>query len=156
LQYGIVTNVSENKPKEDAGNNPDGEGAGGAGSGGGQLSGAYGYIINGKSGRSSVNGAVLNAKKGPAAFVFKNGQLDSIRALEKLNKVTLYEAGYVLDGAGNRYLLAGGVNIYQMSGGEYKLLSLKQALTLKLTFTAYYDKPESDGGRIRILLADQP
>ena len=61
----------------------------------------------------------------------------------------------MLDASGNRYLLAGSASIYQHTGGEYKLLSTKQALELKTTFTAYYDKPENYGGRIRILIADQ-
>ena len=148
LQYGIITSFSETYPvtNYDEEGNPI--------STTGQLSGTYSHIINGKSATSSVTGAVLHGIKGPAAFVFKNNQLDSLKALEKLSKVTPYEAGYVLDSSGNRYLLAGSASIYQMSGGEYKLLSLKQALELKTTFTAYYDKPESDGGRIRILIAD--
>ncbi|MCL1905761.1 MAG: S-layer homology domain-containing protein [Clostridiales bacterium] len=148
LQYGIITEVSENRPVVSTDEN-------GRQSSSGQLSGNYSYIINGNSSSSSVSGAVLHAQKGPAALGFKNGKLDSVKALEKLSKVTLYEAGYVLDGAGERYMLAGAVSIYQRAaGGEYKLLSLKQALELNTTFTAYYDKPEGDGGRIRLLIAD--
>ena len=147
LQYGIITDFSETYPVTTEGEN-------GRSTTTGQLSGNYSHIINGKSATSSVAGAVLNAKKGPAAFVFKNNQLDSLRALEKINKVTLYEAGYVLDSSGERYLLAGGASIYKLNNNEYQLLSLRQALELKTTFTAYYDKPESDGGRIRILIAD--
>jgi hypothetical protein len=148
LQYGIITAVNETWPITSV--DPET----GRSTTSGQLSGNYSYVINGKNATSNVPSAVLNAKKGPAAFVFKNNQLDSLKALEKLSKVTLYEAGYVLDSSGNRYMLAGGASVYQFSSGEYKLLSLKQALELKTTFAAYYDKPESDGGRIRILIAD--
>ncbi|MCL1976150.1 MAG: hypothetical protein FWG61_08330 [Firmicutes bacterium] len=161
LQYGIITEIRENKAQKsdnlgDDSTGQDGNTAGSneGSSGSGQLSGSYNYIINGKSSVSNISGAVLNAKKGPAAFIFKNGQLDSVKALEKIQKVTLYEVGYVLDSLGNRYLLSNFPSIYKQNGSEYQLLSLKKALELKTSFTAYYDKPESYGGRIRILIAE--
>ena len=155
LQYGIITAVNESKPsasdsQSSSGDNTDTSGS----SGGGTLSGFYSYVLDGKNGSSNVNGAVLNGQKGPAALMFKNGQLDSVKALEEVKKVKLYEAGYVLDSAGNRYLLAANTSIYQASGGEYKLLSQQQAMDLHTTFTAYYDKPQNEGGRVRILIAD--
>ncbi|MCL1816285.1 MAG: S-layer homology domain-containing protein [Clostridiales bacterium] len=147
LQYGIITDVVETRPVTTTNEN-------GVTNTSGIYSGTYSHIINGKSAVSGVTGVVLNAKKGPAAFVFKNNQLNSVKALESLKKVTLYEAGYVLDASGDRYLLAGNASIYHYKNGEYRLLSLKQALELQTTFTAYYDKAESAGGRIRILIAE--
>ena len=165
LQYGIITDFSEDKnmtSSNNARNESEDSSDGTSGNTNGtktetgelRLSGTYSYIINGKNASSSVSGAILHAQKGPAAFVLKGNQLDSVRALEKMTKVTLYEAGYVLNSSGDRYLLGSSASIYQHSNGEYKLLSLRQALELKTTFTAYYDKPESYGGRIRILIAE--
>ncbi|MCL2496607.1 MAG: S-layer homology domain-containing protein, partial [Clostridiales bacterium] len=154
LQYGIITAVSEDRSYVSSG------GSGGGSDGGGEsyrelrMSGTYSYILNGKSGSISINGSLLHAEKGPAALTFKSGQLSSVKALTALRNTTLFSTGFVLDKDNNRYLMSGNASIYQLINGEYKLLSIKQAQELNRTFTAYYDKPEKDGGRIRLLIAE--
>gem|GEM_PF-3149247 len=162
LQYGIITAVNEDRTYSGGTGNGSDNGGSGDGSSGSdanqrgdlRMSGSYSYVLNGKSSSASVNGSLLHAEKGPAALTFKSGQLHSVKALTALRNVKVFATGYVLDKDNNRYLMGGTVSIYQYVNGEYKLLSLKQAQELNHTFTAYYDKPEKDGGRIRILIAE--
>lgn len=157
LGYGILTEVNETRPGSSSSTgSSDGEESESSesSSSGTAISGSYSYVVNGKNGTANL-GTALHVEKGVYAFIFKNGQLDTLRPMEELTKVTLNSAGFVLDRSGNRYMLSTNVSIYQHTGSEYKLLSLKQALELDTTFTAYYDKPEADGGRVRVLIADE-
>ena len=51
-----------------------------------------------------------------------------------------------------RYSLADDVAVYELRGGKYYLSSLARAEESGKSLTAWYDKPETAGGRIRVIL----
>ena len=56
--------------------------------------------------------------------------------------------------AGNRsYTLSDQVLVYERRGSQYYLSSLARAESGGFTLTAWYDKAESEGGRIRVIVA---
>ena len=56
--------------------------------------------------------------------------------------------------AGNRsYTLSDQVLVYERRGSQYYLSSLARAESGGVTLTAWYDKAESEGGRIRVIVA---
>ena len=56
--------------------------------------------------------------------------------------------------AGNRkYSLSDSVVVYEQRGSQYYLSSLGRAQSGEFTLTAWYDKAETAGGRIRVIVA---
>ena len=52
-----------------------------------------------------------------------------------------------------RYTLSDQVLVYERRGGQYLLSTLARAQEGDFTLTAWYDKPEAQGGRIRVIVA---
>ena len=58
--------------------------------------------------------------------------------------------------AGNRkYTLAGQVVVYEKRGSQYFLSSLSRAQNGGFTLTAWYDREDSQGGRVRVIVAQE-
>ena len=55
---------------------------------------------------------------------------------------------------GKTYLLSDKVVVYKKSGSTYMKIPLTEAIENKYRVSAYYDRPEASGGRVRILMAD--
>ena len=54
---------------------------------------------------------------------------------------------------GNKYKLSDKVVVYKNTGIQtYDKISLNDAISGSYTYTAYYDRAESSGGRIRIII----
>ena len=51
-----------------------------------------------------------------------------------------------------RYTLSDNVAVYEQRGGQYFLSSLARAEESQASLTAWYDKAESDGGRVRVIV----
>ena len=55
--------------------------------------------------------------------------------------------------AGNqKYTLSDSVLVYELRDGRYYLSSLARAEDSTATVTAYYDRAESSGGRVRVIV----
>ena len=58
--------------------------------------------------------------------------------------------------AGNRsYTLADHVLVYELRGSQYFLSSLSRAQNGDFTLTAWYDKVDAQGGRVRVIVAQE-
>ena len=134
-EYGIITSVDEQSSDM-------------------SLSGSYSYLVNGEKQTISTNGKTLGASSGPARLTIKDGQLDSVRALDQIkNPDSVTQLGVTKDD--ESWLFADDCAVYLYQNLQYSLLSLTE---LRNNFdayniTCYYDKDTDDGGRIRIIVA---
>ena len=56
--------------------------------------------------------------------------------------------------SGNKtYTISDSVAVYEVRNGNYYYTSLERVTGGDYTLTGYYDKAESEGGRIRVILA---
>lgn len=116
------------------------------------VSGNYVYDANGTPG--SVTGKVYNVKKGP--FLLKQDE-DGIDKFANLTKVELTVVdGYTAYAANRKYAVSEAVVVYELRDDDkYYLSSLGVVTDGSFTLTGWYDKAESDGGRIRVVIATQ-
>ena len=133
--YGMVTKVTESKTE--------------AG-----LSSSYNCNVDGQDAVASFQNAVLNLKIGPAMFIKEKGQIVDISMLWSLNKtIASVEGNWLETTDGERYMLADNVCVYSQKGSNVRI-PLEQLQKQDFTkFTAYYDKEQDAGGRIRVIMA---
>ena len=90
-------------------------------------------------------------KKGPVVV------MGNVQAPDKIRQLTEVEAARVSGNtvtAGNRtYLMSDNVLVYEYRGGDYYLSSLARVREGGFTLTGWYDKAESAGGRLRVIVA---
>ena len=69
--------------------------------------------------------------------------------------VETVDGGAVLGTDGKQYTLSETAVYYVRTGSaEYQLSSLARVQAGDYDLTAWYDKPENEGGRIRVIIAD--
>ena len=90
-------------------------------------------------------------KKGPVVV------MGNVQAPDKIRQLTEVEAARVSGNtvtAGNRtYLMSDNVLVYEYRGGDYYLSSLDRVKDGGYELSAWYDRSEKDGGRIRVIVA---
>lgn len=78
---------------------------------------------------------------------------------ERMYSLTATQSGEIVGNqfvSGNkRYTLSDDVVVYERRGSQYYLSSLARAQSGDFTLTAWYDKAESEGGRIRVVVAKE-
>lgn len=142
FEYGIVTNVTTSS------------------SGGGAMSTTmrqYTCDAGGKTYTSSINygGAITGAA--PAGFAVSNGSINSIVKLTAAGQVTEVGDGTVTI-SGSDVLVSDKVVVYKYSGTSDRTFTIMPLSELRTNLssysvTAYRDKTEARGGRVRVLLA---
>ena len=81
----------------------------------------------------------------------------SVERLYNLTPVDVetVDGGAVLGTDGKQYTLSETAVYYVRTGSaEYQLSSLARVQAGDYDLTAWYDKPENEGGRIRVIIAD--
>ena len=121
--------------------------------GGFVVSSSYTYDVGGKEMVFGSADTVFNAKKGPCQV-----RMDSdtnIERLSNLNQRKLVSvSGNTAVGTDNRqYALSETVAYYVVVNGEYQLTTLSRIQSGDYSLTGWYDKDESSGGRIRVIVA---
>lgn len=119
-------------------------------SSGTSVSGNYVYDIGGAAGVYASASSSFGATKGPARFTMEKGSLSAIVNLKSV-KFTGLDGNTGLAGS-TSYTLADNVAVYEVQGGDYYLSSLDRVRS-GFSLTGWYDKTESSGGRIRVILA---
>jgi hypothetical protein len=134
-QYGVITSASEERT-----------------TGGNQtsISSSYTYDIGGQSYSLNLDSTILHVSEGPARFRIENGTVDSVRNLTSVSLDSI--AGMNGYSSNQPYTLSEDVAVYELRGGDYHYSSLGIAKDGGYTMTGYYDKPESKGGRIRVIV----
>ena len=131
--YGVITSVSEiNSPASMT------------------TAGTYVYDTAGTT--QTISGStVYNVKTGPFMMKTDDGQIDRLVNLTEV-KLTAAEGNTAY--AGNRqYTIWDDVLVYEVRDGKYYPTSLALVTGGDYTLTGWYDKDQTDGGRIRVILA---
>ncbi|NLT58519.1 MAG: S-layer homology domain-containing protein [Clostridiales bacterium] len=118
------------------------------------LSGLYRYDLAGTAGSATTSGLLLRAVPGPAGFSFNGaGQLLGILNLVKIEgSVAQLGAASLTTDKGVRHKLSGSVAVYDVSGVDPRYSSIDELLEQgHSSITAYADKPEAEGGLIRVI-----
>lgn len=117
------------------------------------LQGTYTYNIGGRDQVFPVNGKRYSVKEGPFCLMTDGQSVKNMKNLSRLDQVTL-EGSSVLQGA-RRYTLAddAAYYLYDRSEKTYTLSTRSLVLAADSTPEAWYDQSDSDGGRVRIVLA---
>lgn len=113
----------------------------------------YKYLIDGVSNTLATDSASsLNLTEGPSGFVIGSDGLVSSYAL---TGVTVSSIGInTVQSNNTKYTLASKYSVYLYVNKEYVLTTLDKVNNLaKYDVQAYYDKPTSLGGRIRVIIA---
>lgn len=121
--------------------------------GGFVVSSSYTYDVGGKEMVFGSADTVFNAKKGPCQV-----RMDSDTNIERLSNLDQRKldsvSGNIAVGTDNRqYALSETVAYYVVMNGEYQLTTLSRIQGGDYTLTGWYDKDESAGGRIRVIVA---
>lgn len=140
-QYGVITDVQEINVTLPTG--------------GFQLSSAYTYDLGGQELVFGSSTAVYNLQTGPCQIKMDGDA--SVERLYNLTQVKLDGASqpgnYALGTDGRKYALSEHLVVYVYENGTYRLSNLDRALEGEYTLTGWYDKSESSGGRIRVIVA---
>ena len=117
------------------------------------LSSSYTYDVGGQELVFGSASAVYNLSVGPCQV-----KMDTDSSIERLVNLTQRRltsvSGTVAVGNDNReYTVSETVAVYEVVGGEYQLSSLARVTGGDYTLTGWYDKAESAGGCIRVIVA---
>ncbi len=121
------------------------------------ISSTYNCDINGNEVIvSKSNGAYTNIDAGdPSQFEMDNNSIASIKSLSKISsKISEVNEISLKTSDGNTYLLSEDVIVYEKNNySGYKIIPLSDLIgNENYIFNAYYDKSESNGGRIRVII----
>ncbi len=111
------------------------------------------YLSNGS---EKSTGTFFTVK--PKTFVrldLKGSQVNGIHTINSVGDVKEFTATYIKDSKGNVYTISDTVQVYTVDYNfNYNLSTLTEAVTnsSKYSVTAYYDKKDEDGGRVRIIV----
>ena len=133
--YGVVTDVSEQSSNELM-----------------LTSGTYVYDAGGVAGQ--ITGSrVYNVKEGPFLLKRNGAEIDRFANLTEVKGDSV--DGNILYAGSRQYTIAEDALVYELRDGDYYLSSLALVTGGGFTLTGWYDKPEREGGRIRVVLAEQ-
>ena len=123
------------------------------------ASSSYECDVNGtKMTLTKSNGFYSNLDAGkPASFEISNNKLISIKALSVVDtKITDINEIYIKISSGESYLLSSDIVVYERDYSGYKVIPLSDIIgNDNYSLKAYYDKSESRGGRIRVIVATE-
>ena len=90
--------------------------------------------------------------KGPIVIEKEGNSITKIKSLEKVGGQIVDINGVTLENSKEEtYKISENVLIYSVKDGTYMKMTLEDALSGEYTISAYYDKPEKEGGRIRVI-----
>jgi len=118
------------------------------------LSSVYIYDIAGTPGVLQMNDAIWFLKTGPSMFIMKDKTIEAITALTRIDSaVTAVNPLAVKTSDGKTYKVSAHLTAYKLMNGVYTATNADDALSCK-TVHAYYDKPETEGGCVRVIVGD--
>lgn len=113
----------------------------------------FSYVINGVPGVYSANISV-NVEKGPCAVIYNGGKISSFRSLTGRGVTSMTSYSAALQGQGTMEF-SDSVQVYVRDGDDYYLSSRMNISLDTHTVRAYYDDSIENGGRIRVLVAEE-
>ncbi len=131
-QYGVLTEVNEAAI-------------------GMSLMAVYTYDVGGVPGQYNSTKSVWNLETGPCQVKLDGKTVDRIYNLTEV-KLSSVSEGKALSG-NQTYTLADSVAVYELRDKTYYLTDLSRVNTGGYTLTGWYDRAESEGGRVRVIVA---
>ncbi len=131
--YGVVTSSTETESQEYM-----------------STSGTYVYDAGGVTG-TVKGGKIYNVSKGPFVLKMDEGEVDRFANLDSV-KITDVD-GNTAYAQNRKYTISEDVLVYELKNGDYYLSSLNVVTAGEYSLTGYYDRPENEGGRIRVIIA---
>ena len=128
--YGIMTDIEENG-----------------------SSGSYEYVSNGETATLRSTGTAYNIEKGAFGMMQVDGQITTMVNLSEVRLSNIAADNTAEDTSGTTRLLSDTVQIYESRDGEYYLTSAALLDSKSYTLRGFYDKSQSSGGRIRVVIA---
>lgn len=111
----------------------------------------YQYDVNGTSYTIPNSSTRFRVSSGPIQIIGETSDPERMFSLTATSPGQIQGNLFV---AGNRkYTLSDSVVVYEQRGSQYYLSSLGRAQSGEFTLTAWYDKAETAGGRIRVIVA---
>lgn len=123
----------------------------------GAVTGYYTIDVAGATSSIVTSNVIYNLKVAPALYRYENGKIAYIKNLYRISgNIKSASPLTVTDESGNSYLLADDVLVYDLSAGEAEarisnIDTLISGIGNYKNISAYYDKAESQGGRIRVI-----
>lgn len=133
--YGVVTKVDKNDE---------------------MLMGSYKFVIKGTEQAYQTQNLIFGVNKGPARFKINGNAITSMQNITAINsKITELTNSYISTSS-NNYLLAENLEVYYRNHDfDYMLIDLNDVISKNSEYKiqgAYYDKQQSSGGRVRIII----
>ena len=124
----------------------------------GTIRGSYTYDIGGSQSSFSTNGSAYTGiySGQPARFLLSGGKPESMTALSAVkSSIDTVTASAVQTSGGVSYKLSDSVVVYRKNSEyKYTVMPLSSIIgSSEYKLTAYYDKSEAGGGRIRVIIA---
>lgn len=125
--------------------------------GSGATGGTYSLDINGETKNYSSNSVYSVSGTVPVKIQLSGNQLKSLSALTLLDESVKSVSDSYLETKNSRYLLSDSVVAYKKTGNyKYMIIPLSEVIDNKdVTVTAYYDRQQKFGGRIRVLIVKE-
>lgn len=116
------------------------------------LRGSYTFNISGKQQTLSTTTTLFHPTEGPCRFLISGNTLEDITVLSKVSLTALNQT--YATSSEKAYLLADNIPVYLLQDETYYQSSLSLiADTAQYSLKGYYDKSETDGGRMRVIIA---
>jgi hypothetical protein len=112
----------------------------------------YTYDIGGISSTLLSDTQYNSAEIGPVQIRYDEGAVDNIVALTELKSITISGNSALCGNAS--YPLSDTVAVYECKDGDYYLSTLAAVSGGDYTLTGWYDKEPSQGGCVRVIIAD--
>ena len=112
---------------------------------------SYEYDIAGMDYALPASTTGFRAATGPIQLTGDPADPERMYSLTSAGEGTISGRQFLTDQ--RRYTLSDQVLVYERQGGQYFLSTLARAQEGDFTLTAWYDKPEAQGGRIRVIVA---
>ena len=112
---------------------------------------SYEYDVAGTDYALPASTTGFRAATGPIQLTGDPADPERMYSLTNAGEGTISGRQFLTDQ--RRYTLSDQVLVYERRGGQYLLSTLARAQEGDFTLTAWYDKPEAQGGRIRVIVA---
>ena len=113
----------------------------------------YTCTIDGNSKDYSNSDISFSVKEGPVQVYLEGQSLGKIKNLEKVEgSIVNLNNSYVENSKGERLKVASDVVVYLRENSEYNLSTMDEAMSGEYNVSAYYDKVEKEGGRVRVII----
>lgn len=113
----------------------------------------YTYDVGGQTGVCAAQDKIYNVEEGPAQIKMADDYTVDRPCNLTERKLQSVSGNLAMDTNNRSHTMSDAVAVYELVDGEYKYSSINRVNDGEHTLTGWYDKAESSGGRIRVIVA---